>query len=182
MKSYKFKLYKSKKQHKLHNRVHVAGQIYNHVIALHKRYYRLTGNYIPKYQLTKHIAKMKRNKHSEWKVVSSQAIQNIVFRIDYGYQKFFRKENKRPPMFRKIKKFKSFTLTQAGWKLGDGYIIIGKQKFRYFNSIDIQGMPKQLHVKRDALGDFYIVVVTNFQENNPLKKLRPVRWRVLTSG
>ena len=167
MKSYKFKLYKTKKQRNLHRSVAVAGMIYNHIIALHKRYYNLTGKYISKYIMAKHIAKMKRHKYPEWKVVGSQAIQNIVFRIDFGFQKFFRKENKRPPTFRKLCKFKSFTLTQAGWKLGDGYVKIGKQIFKYFNSRKIEGMPKCLHIKRDAVGDFYIIVVTDFVEIKP---------------
>ena len=164
MKSYKYKLYKTKKQRHLHKRVYMAGRIYNHIIALHKRYYRMTGKYISKYRMTKHIAKMRRRRFPEWGIVGSQAIQNIVFRIDFGYQKFFKKENKRPPTFRKSSKFKSFTLTQAGWELGDGCVIIGKKKFKYFDSRPIEGAPKQLHVKRDALGDFYIIVVTDFCE------------------
>lgn len=164
MKSYKFKLYKTKKQRKLHNKIRVAGRIYNHIIALQKRYYRLHGKYIPKYTMTKHIAKIRRRRFPKWGIVGSQAIQNIVFRIDFGYQKFFHKENKRPPTFRKSAKFKSFTLTQAGWALGDGYVRIGKDKFKFSKSREIQGVPKQMHVKRDALGDFYIIVVTDFVE------------------
>lgn len=170
MKSYKFKLYNSKKQKHLHRRVAMAGRIYNHIIALHKRYFSLTGKYIPKYTMAKHIAKMRRRKFPEWSVVGSQAIQNIVFRIDFGYQKFFRKENKRPPSFRKLTKFKSFTLTQAGWKLEQGAVKIGKHTFKYVNSRDIEGTPKVLHVKRDAVGDFFIIVVTDFvQTNNQFK-------------
>jgi len=39
MKTYRFKLYRTQKQKHLHLRVRVAGEIYNHLIALHKRYY-----------------------------------------------------------------------------------------------------------------------------------------------
>ncbi len=42
--------------------INIAGLIYNHCIALHKRYYRLYGKYIHKYTLQKHITKLKRTK------------------------------------------------------------------------------------------------------------------------
>ncbi|MFR8653102.1 hypothetical protein [Megamonas funiformis] len=44
MKTYCFKLYKAKRNRKLHKVINIAGIIYNHCIALHKRYYRLFKN------------------------------------------------------------------------------------------------------------------------------------------
>ena len=41
VKTYCFKLYKAKRNKKLHKVINIAGIIYNHCIALHKRYYRL---------------------------------------------------------------------------------------------------------------------------------------------
>lgn len=41
MKTYKFKLYSSKRNKKLHRQINIAGSIYNHCIALHRRYYRI---------------------------------------------------------------------------------------------------------------------------------------------
>ena len=65
----------------------------------------------------------------------SQAVQNITDRIEFGYQKFFRGENKRPPKFRKLSKAKSFTLKQAGWQLDEEncIIVINGQKYHYYN-------------------------------------------------
>lgn len=37
----KYKLYRSKHTSELHNQIDIAGIIYNHCIALHKRYYSL---------------------------------------------------------------------------------------------------------------------------------------------
>jgi len=169
MKTYRFKLYKTKKQKDLHRRVRVAGEIYNHLIALHKRYYRLTGKYISKRKMQNHLPKLKRySRFSHWKIVGSQAIQNIALRIDFGYQKFFKHENKRPPSFRKMRKFRSFTLTQAGWTLNDDHSVkIGRKTYKFWKSQDIKGKPKLIHVVRDTLGDFYMCIVTDFEENKP---------------
>jgi len=39
IRTYKYKLYNTKRLKYLHQRVDIAGIIYNHCIALHKRYY-----------------------------------------------------------------------------------------------------------------------------------------------
>jgi putative transposase len=59
------------------------------------------------------VTKLKRlARFAHWKQLDAQAIQHIVWRIDQGYQKFFRKENKRPPTFRKRSKYHSITLVE----------------------------------------------------------------------
>jgi len=55
-----------------------------------------------------------------WKQLDAQAIQHIVWRIDQGYEKSFRMENKRPPTFRKRAKYHSITLSQTGWRYEGG--------------------------------------------------------------
>ncbi len=47
-KTYKYKPYQSNKNEKLHQQIDIAGLIYNHCIALHKRYYKLTGKHLNK--------------------------------------------------------------------------------------------------------------------------------------
>ena len=61
MKTYYFKLYRSKKNKKLHRLIDIAGQIYNHLIALHKRYYRLYGKHLSVNKLMKHITSFEEN-------------------------------------------------------------------------------------------------------------------------
>ena len=43
MKTYRFKLYQSARNEKLNKKINVEGLIYNHCIALHKRYYKIFG-------------------------------------------------------------------------------------------------------------------------------------------
>jgi putative transposase len=48
-KTYKYRLYRCDTLNRcLHQQINVAGMIWNHALALQKRYYRLTGNTSPK--------------------------------------------------------------------------------------------------------------------------------------
>lgn len=174
VKTYKFKLYSSKRNRKLHRQINAAGLTYNHCVALCKRYYRLYGVGLKKARLQKHLTKLnKLPKFSYLKEFGSQAVQNITDRIESGYQKFFCKENKRPPKCRKVRKAKSFTLKQAGWKLDEKNhtIIINKQKYRYHKSREVDGIVKTVTVKRDAVGDIYIFLTCQVKQNEIIPRL-----------
>lgn len=175
MRTFIFKAYASKRNRKLHKQIDIASQIWNHCIALHKRYYRRYAKHLNMFVLKKHVTKLKKlSKHSHWKTLGSQAIQDIVIRVDKGYKLFFSflkaksKANAkgtgrivRPPSFRKRIKYNSFTLTQAGYCINGNQIVIGKQQYRFFKSREIEGTIKTLTIKRDTLGDIYFVIVTD---------------------
>lgn len=113
-KTFAFQLYRTKRVKHLHRRIDIAGEIYNHCVVLQRRYYRRFGGYIHLYRLQKHVARLKTiARFAHWSRVGSQAVQDIVRRVDLGYQKFFHKENTRPPRPRKRWRHKSFTLKQA---------------------------------------------------------------------
>ena len=177
MQTYCFKLYRSHRNRKLHKQINTAGCIYNHCIALHKRYYRLFHKSLNMYKLQKHLTKLKRlSRFAYLKEIGSQAVQEITQRIDRAYRLFFsnRKNNLRtsPPSFKKVSRYKSFTLKQAGWKLNeaDNSIIIGKQRYRYAKSREINGTVKILTIKRDALGDIYLYFVCEAVENTVMAR------------
>ncbi|NET57648.1 MAG: transposase [Symploca sp. SIO2E6] len=161
MKTLKFKLYSHKRNRYLKQVINAAGIIYNHCIALHRRYYRMWGKHLNCARLQKHIAKLRKNNRF-WQLVGSQAVQDICQRIDKAYQLFFKHHNKgvRPPGFKKVKKYKSFTLKQAGYKfLGGNRIKIGSRVYQYWNSREIEGTIKTLTIKRTALGELFLIVV-----------------------
>ncbi len=137
--------------------------IYNHCIALHKRYYRMWGKYLNCAKLQSHIAKLRKRKDF-WQLVGSQAVQDICQRIEKAYQLFFKHHKKgvRPPGFKKVKKYKSFTLKQAGYKfLDDNRVKIGSRVYQYWNSREIEGTVKTLTIKRTSLGEMFMVVVVD---------------------
>ncbi|WP_287770323.1 RNA-guided endonuclease TnpB family protein [Megasphaera sp.] len=166
IKTYKFKLYAAKRNKKLHRQINAAGLAYNHCIAIHKRYWRLYRKSLNKFALQKHLTKLKKlERFSYLKEIGSQALQDVTDRIDRAYKLFWTNlDNKRktaPPGFKKVRKYKSYTLKQAGWKLDEGHgtVYIAKQKYRYFKSRSVEGRIKTLTVKRDTLGDIYLYFV-----------------------
>ena len=111
----------------------------------------------------KHIAKL-RKRIKYWQQVGSQAVQDICQRIDKAYKLFFKqfKRGTRPPGFKKTRKYKSFTLKQAGYKfLSGNKIRIGNKVYKFSKSRGIEGKIKTLTVKRNNLGELFILVVTD---------------------
>jgi putative transposase len=164
-KTYKYRLYRNNKvDGSIHQQINVAGMIWNHALALQKRYYKLTGKYIPLYVMQKHIAKlrMRRSQYAYWKALGSQAVQEILERLDEAYTCFFKKQGGLPH-FKKVKKFKSFVLKQAGWDLldkqeGKKYrkICIGKKTYKFVYHRPLNGQIKTVTIKRDVAGRLWL--------------------------
>ena len=93
MKTLKFKLYQSKLNEHLKRSIKAAGAIYNHCIALHKRYYRMWSKHLNCAKLQSHVAKL-RKRNPLWQSVGSQAVQDICQRIEKAYQLFFKHKKK----------------------------------------------------------------------------------------
>lgn len=168
MKSYRFKLFNNKrKSRRLENELRVFCQIYNHSIRLTKTYYKIYGKSLNKNKLQKHLLKLSKTEYPQWEALGySQGIQEVTDRIYKSYAAFFKWVKKRqgakksPPKFRSFRKYKSFTLKQAGWELDEknGKVRIGPNWYRYNKSRNIQGVPKTLNIKRDRVGDWFIVI------------------------
>ena len=148
--------------------IDIAGLIYNHCIALHKRYYRLYHKHINKYRLSRHITKLKRtNRFSFIRKLDAQAVENILFRIDWSYNLFWHNIKHHikasPPTFK---------LRKNNWKLNEEecVIIIHKIPYRYIKSRDIEGKIKTVTIKRDSLGDIYIYIVCEIEAQEVLPR------------
>ena len=183
-KTFVFKLYASHRNERLHRLINIAGLVRNHCIALHRRYYRLFGKRIRKYELCHHLVKLKHSKSFGFiKELDAQAVDDVVWRIDKAYERCFRNrkrgERASLPRFRRVTMNKSFTLRQAGWKLDEerGKIKLMKQWYGYFQSRRINGKVKQITVKRDNVGDIYIYVCCEVQGSTvPLKQGKSVGY------
>ncbi len=163
MKTFCFKLYHSGRCGEIMSLIDIAGLIYNHCIALHRRYYRLYGKYIHLFALQNHLVRLKRTKRFAFmKTLDAQAVQNVAARIDRAYSLFWKKHKRgmkaAAPKFKRLCKYKSYTLRRSGWSLDEanGRIRIGHKWYRYHQSRNIEGKVKTVTVKRDSLGDIYI--------------------------
>ena len=167
MKTYKFKMYSNHGNRELHKTIDSHAQVWNHFIALCRRYYAIYGTYPGKKALRRHLTKLKRlPRYTHWNLLPSQSLQDVIDRIDKGYMKMFADNKKGKkccrPRFKARKRYKSFTLTQAGWKLlQSNYIRIGKRIYRYFKSREVLGTPKRCTIKRDSVGAVWLIILTD---------------------
>jgi putative transposase len=155
--SFQFKLFGCKRLRHLHGAIDVAAEIWNHSVALHRRYYRLFKKTLPKARLQAHLARLRNSRRAHWQAVGSQSVQAITDRLYLAWEAFFRGDIKRPPTFRKRRKYRSFTLKQAGYKiLGQGRIKVLGRNYRFNQSRPVAGTIKTVTVRRDTLRDIHI--------------------------
>jgi putative transposase len=183
IKSYRFKLFNnSRKSRRLEDELRIFCQIYNHSIRLIRGYYKLYGKHLNKNKLQKHLTKLGKTSQPQWEVLGySQGIQEVTDRIYKGYSAFFehlknkKSGKKSPPGFKKFRKYKSFTLKQAGWELDEtnGKVRIGPNWYKYNNSRKIQGTPKTINIKRDAIGDWFITISCELDSEYRPEKIAP---------
>ena len=173
IRAFRYKLYRSKRTRNLGRQLEVAREVWNRCIAIHRKYYSITGTYLNKFRLQKQITKWKKqDRFQHWSLLGSQAIQEVTERIDKGYKAFFKKDLKRPPKFRGRFRQRSFTLKTAGWALaGNREIRIGDRIYKFHQSRDILGKPKMLTVKKDNVGDWWITICSEVKiESEPISK------------
>lgn len=151
-----FKAYNNKKLKHIHGMINTSAWIWNHCIALNKRYYSLYGKSLNVNRLQKHIAKL-RNKNLKWKELNSQSVQEICQRVDTACQRFFKKLAKRPPKFKKAKHFNSFVLKQSGWKIEGNVLTINKRRHKFSKSREYENI-KRIVVKRNKLGEIFFIL------------------------
>lgn len=174
MTAYRYKMYDRARDGRLDRLVNRYGILHNHVVALYRRHYKMFGKTAQKYAVMAHMARM-RKRCAKWRELcagmDAQAMQNVVERIDKSYKAFFRwakgkRDGKRhsPPKFRKVTKYRSFTLKQCGYKFDfeNGKVRICGKWYGYFNSRAVKGRIKTVTVKRDSVGDFFLYVVTDY--------------------
>lgn len=158
MVTYTYKLYKTKRTAKLDAMLREACSVWNHALALQKRYYSLFGGYINIIRLQKHFAKrIKRN------LLTAQTVQEVLQRLDNSYKRFFNHLSKRPPKFKGENSFSSIVFKQDGYKITDNVFVINaiKSHFKFFYSRPIQGKKCRVIIKRSKIGDYFLYVITD---------------------
>jgi len=137
--------------------------VWNHALALQKRYYRLYGGYISLYAMQAHQTKrIKRN------LLGAQTVQEIIERLDASYKRFFNHKAIRPPKLRKAKEFSSFVFKQVGYSLNGNVLTINRIKKRYKFSLsrNYEERIKRITIKRNRLGEYFICIMT---DTEPIK-------------
>ena len=156
--TYTYKLYRTKRTAKLDAMLREACFVWNHALALQKRYYSMYGKYIGATQMQKHFAKRIARTR-----LHSQSVQEILQRLDLSYKRFFDHLSRRPPKYRKAREFSSIVYKQGGFKLNGNVLVVNsiKQHFLFSFSRPYEGKIRQIRIKRSRLGEYYLYVVTD---------------------
>ena len=160
--NYKYRLYVNKHTKELSQLVTTSTVVWNHVVALYRRYYKLYKKNPSCSQMQKHIAKIaKRNKR--WNLMGSQSLQEICQRVDATYKMFFKKIGRGRPNFHNIHKAGSFMFKgKVGYALNGNEITINKLGHSYKFKLTRQyGIVKNVHIKRDNQGYLWLIITTD---------------------
>lgn len=165
--TYKYNIYHSKKTKYLGKMLRECCFVWNHALALQRRYYKLFGKYISIGKMKKHFAKrIKRN------LLHSQTTQEILERLDESYNRFFKRKSKRPPKFKRSDCFNSFVFKQGGFTLNGNILTInkGKKRFKFLYSRAYEGNVKQIRIVRETCYRFSLIIVTDYNPANSYRK------------
>lgn len=165
--SYKYNIYRSKKTKYLDKMLRECCFVWNHALALQRKYYKLFGKYISIGKMKKHFAKrIKRN------LLHSQTTQEILERLDESYNRFFKRKSKRPPKFKRSDCFNSFVFKQGGFTLNGNILTInkGKKRFKFSYSRAYEGNVKQIRIVRETCYRFSLIIVTDYNPANSYRK------------
>ena len=162
--NYKYRLYVNKHTKELSQLVTTSTVVWNHVVALYRRYYKLYKKNPSCSQMQKHIAKLaKRNE--QWSLMGSQSLQEICQRVDATYKMFFKKIGRGRPNFHNIYKSGSFMFKgKVGYCLDGNEITINKLGYSYKFKLTRQyGLVKNVHIKRDNQGYLWLIITTDVE-------------------
>lgn len=165
--TYKYNIYKSKNTKYIDSMLRECCFVWNHALALQKRYYRMFGKYINHNKMSNHFTK-RTSRH----LLHSQTRQEILQRLDDSYKRFFKKISKRPPKFKKSENFSSFVFKQGGYLLNGNRFIIRRNKkvFKFSYSRPYVGKIKQVRVKRLTTYRYALYIVTDHNLGNTYEK------------
>ena len=171
-----YKLFRAPRLRHLKRKTWIAHTIWNYFLGWQRTRYSLGLPYLSYKEMSREFTILRKSHpdmFAHWRELDSWAARQVLQRLDEGYERFFKKIAKRPPRFRSFRKPYSFTMCPSGYKFdtpiagdkgfgiyGDSVAIMGKT-YRFNLSRPIFGNIKTVTIKEDALGDFYMSVVTD---------------------
>jgi len=157
--AYRYKLYTTKKTRSLDRMMAEAAFVWNHALALQRRYYSLYHGYVSCARMQKHFARCI-TRHR----LHSQSVQEIIQRLDLAYSRFFTHKSGRPPKFKRSRDFTSIVFKGGGGCCLSGNTVrINKtgKRYKFSLSREYTGKIKLVTFKRDACGDYYVIITTD---------------------
>ncbi|MDD9973005.1 MAG: RNA-guided endonuclease TnpB family protein [Candidatus Poribacteria bacterium] len=179
MKTYKYKFGNQSNLIRLGNLLDDMWQVHKYFHEWQRQRYKDGLPYANHAAMCEHLTDLKRTTHPHWKALPSQAMQEELKRIHLAYERFFKKLGGRPKI-KKRHRFKSLTLKQAGWSLKDNRLTLNFRKwekgkwrhdkvaYAFHKHREFHGNISRITIKRDACGDYWLYLITDFVETKPL--------------
>ena len=182
MRTYKYKFGSQSNTIRLGNLLDDMWQVHVYFHKWQRQRYKDGLPYANYNAMSAHVTDLKKTTHKHWRTLASQAIQKELERIDSAYQRFFDGLGGRPRI-KPRNQFKSLTFPgSAGWKLNDNRITLNfskwnphthkwqhdKTPYTFFKHREWRGDIRNITIKRDNCGDYYLCIVTNFTDTDPL--------------
>ena len=179
MKTYKYRFYDQSNCIRLGNLLDDMWQVHLYFHEWQRQRYKDGLSYADYAAMCLHVTELKRSTHRHWKALPSQAIQEELKRIHLAYERFFKKLGGRPKI-KKRHKFKSLTLKQAGWSLNANRLTLNFKKwdkgkwrqdkvaYTFHKHREFEGNIRRITIKRDACGEYWLYLITDFVETKPL--------------
>jgi putative transposase len=165
--NYKYRLYVNKHTEELSQLVTTSIHVWNHVVALYRRYYKLFGKNPSCAKMQHHIAAIAK-RDQRWSLMGSQSLQELCQRVDATYKEFFKKKGRGRPNFHKTCGNGSFMFKgRVGYGLDGNELTINKLGHAYRLKLTREyGAVKNVHIKRDNMGYLWLIVTTDVKPEN----------------
>jgi len=177
IKSYKFRIFPSKKQIRILNQhLEECRWLYNYCIEERREAWKKNKKSLNYFDQQNKLVELKRNRTS-LNNVYSQVLREAVKRVDLAFKGFYRrvKNGEKPgyPRFKGKNRYNSFTYPQHGFSVKKKSIQlskIGVIKAKITLDIeDIEGKLKTCTIKRSPTGKWYVILTCEF-DPKPLPK------------
>lgn len=169
--AYKFRMYPNKQQEaSLDLTLNTCRHLYNMALADRKNAYELEG--ISRTYGDQAAVLVAEKKDGNFTGVFSQVLQDVLRRLDKSFKAFFRrvKAGEKPgyPRFKGDGWYKSFTYPQVGFKFDGSKLNLSKiGSIRIFKHREVEGKIKTCTIKKDNLGHWYAILVSEVEDVSP---------------
>jgi putative transposase len=174
IRAYKFRFYPNKKQKTILDlTLQLCCRLYN--AALEQRQYAHKSGRPINYRTQQNQLPELKDGIPNYAQIHSQVLQDVLRRVDRAFTNFFdRVERRRKgetikagyPRFKPVWRYNSITYPQARkYGIIDGHVVLPKiGKLRVFMYRDPIGEIKTITVKRDSVGDWYIIITVELPD------------------
>jgi putative transposase len=174
IKSYKFRIFPSKKQIRILNQhLEECRWLYNYCLEERREAWKRNKKSLSCFDQQNKLIELKRNKTS-LNNVYSQVLQDVVKRVDLAFKGFYRrvKNGERPgyPRFKSKNRYNSLTYPQFGFSINKNNIQLSKiGAIKAKITQTTEGKLKTCTIKRSSTNKWYIILTYEF-EPKPLPK------------